>query len=554
MATKKIICKEIDEYLDWCYKNPDKINKKRWKLIKNIVEATLNRDDVFFDEKTFNACIKYCEKWYYKLFPYQKFIYAFIFMYINDVPLFPILIIVMGRGNGKDGFIAPLCNFLQTPIYGVKNYHIDIVATSEEQSLGTFDVVHNMLESHKDKFKTKFRITHEKIVNKETFSILRYNTSNAATKDGKQTGMIVFNEYHAYTDTKQIDIFTGALGKVKHPRTIIITTNGDVRGGPLDDLLSSCDAVLEGENKSLGYFPFICNLDDEKEVDNPDNWIKANPSIEYLPVLKQEITRQYEEMKLRPNKKFAFMTKRMNMPARDEAQTVTSWDNIQATNKPLPDLSGMTCIGGIDYADVNDFCGCVLLFRKGDMRYLIHHSFVCSSSIHLPYLKFPLNEAIDKGLCTMLNTPTIDAKEVVNWFLEMSKKYNIKKIAMDTFRYNLLREEFENVGIYPISKENPNGTLALVRSGGITHNKIAPTIEEVFINHKIIWGDDMMMRWYTNNTGVKTDGKGNKTYFKIEWQTRKTDGFMAFVHAMSLEDELPKNNSDGAMNFDSFSF
>ena len=23
--------------------------------------------------------------------------------------------------------------------------------------------------------------------------------------------------------------------------------------------------------------------------------------------------------------------------------------------------------GGIDYADVNDFCGCVLLFRKGDM-------------------------------------------------------------------------------------------------------------------------------------------------------------------------------------------
>ena len=81
MATKKIICKEIDEYLDWCYKNPDKINKKRWKLIKNIVEPTLNRDDVFFDEKTFNACIKYCEKWYYKLFPYQKFIYAFIFMY-----------------------------------------------------------------------------------------------------------------------------------------------------------------------------------------------------------------------------------------------------------------------------------------------------------------------------------------------------------------------------------------------------------------------------------------------------------------------------------------
>ena len=78
----------------------------------------------------------YIEGNYYKLFPYQKFIYAFVFMYKkkNDQPVFPETFVMMGRGNGKDGMIMPLANFLQTHYYGVKNYHIDIVATSEEEN------------------------------------------------------------------------------------------------------------------------------------------------------------------------------------------------------------------------------------------------------------------------------------------------------------------------------------------------------------------------------------------------------------------------------------
>ena len=47
-----------------------------------------------------------------------------------------------------------------------------------------------------------------------------------------------------------------------------------------------------------------------------------------------------------------------------------------------------------------------------------------------------------------------------------------------------------------------------------------------------------MMRWYTNNVYVDIDGKGNKTYKKIDPEKRKTDGFMALVHAMAIEDKL----------------
>ena len=151
-----IYCKEIEEYLQYCREFPNKINNDRKLLIKNIVEPLLQRDDVFFDSETYYKCIRYCERWYYKLFPYQKFVYAFVFMYKDDIPIFKTFIILMGRGNGKDGMMSPLMNFLQSRFYNVPKYNIDIVATSEEQAQDTFNVVYDMLESNKKKFEKYF--------------------------------------------------------------------------------------------------------------------------------------------------------------------------------------------------------------------------------------------------------------------------------------------------------------------------------------------------------------------------------------------------------------
>ena len=84
-----------------CRKQSEEINRERELLIENIVKPTMRRNDVFFDEKTYQNCLIYCEKHYYKLFPYQKFIYAFAFMYKDDIPIFPKFFIMMGRGMEK---------------------------------------------------------------------------------------------------------------------------------------------------------------------------------------------------------------------------------------------------------------------------------------------------------------------------------------------------------------------------------------------------------------------------------------------------------------------
>lgn len=175
-----VICKEIDDYIKYAEVHPKWINKKRKLLIKNIVKPTLKRNDVFFDEKTYRNCLQYCKSNFYELFPFQKFIYAFAFMYKDDIPVFSKFFIKEGRGNGKDGFIVPLVNFFQTPLYGVKNYHVEIVANSEGQVKDTFKVAYDMLHDN-PKFKGKFSVTKELITNLATGSEMKYNTSNAKT-------------------------------------------------------------------------------------------------------------------------------------------------------------------------------------------------------------------------------------------------------------------------------------------------------------------------------------------------------------------------------------
>lgn len=538
-----VTCKEITDYIEYAEKHPDWINKDRKLLIENVVKPTLARDDIYLDEETFQKCIRYCETHYYKLFLYQKFIYAFVFMYHKDTdaPLFPKIIILMGRGNGKDGMMAPLANFLQTPLYGVKNYNIELVANSESQIKDTFKIPFDMLYKN-PKFKGKFKVTRELITNIQTGSELRYNTANSSTKDGKRPGCVFFNEYHAYSDYELINVFESGLGKVRHARIIIISTQGYVREGPLDDLLVTCQKILETGENELGYFPFICRLDDKKEADDQNAWHKANPSLEYMPILLAELKRQYLEAKEVPSKWPEFMTKRMNMPERKEEHGVASWENILYTSfsdierripRDTPDTTQQLAIIGIDYADVNDFASCGVLTKAGDTYVWRQHTWISSHSPYLKGIKFPLANAGQPGFedFEVVDTPTIPINAIVDYCLELMTQYFVVKITMDTYRYHLFQEVFQQAGISIESKQTPNGVVRLVRKIGSACGIVAPDIERQFVLHNIDFGQSAIMRWYTNNTAMQQDKFGNYMYIKINPERRKTDGFMAFVVA-----------------------
>ena len=514
------------------------------KLLIEHVKNVFATENLKVNEIQIEKYLSYQKYFPYSLFPWETFCFVLhncVFK-TDGTPRWSDLFILMGRGGGKNGYLSFEDFCLITETNGVAYYDIDICANSEEQAKTSFDEIYNILENPKwrKKFERNFRWNKTEIQNIKTRSKIKYRTNNPKGKDGLRSGKVDFDEPHAYENWENINVFTG-LGKKPHPRRTYVSTNGDVREGPLDQLIDKSHKILNGEIPDNGFLPFICKLDSEDEVHNSDLWEKANPSLPYLPILKEQMKREYADYLLDPVINNAFMTKRMNIPQGNKDAEVTSWENILKTNGEVPDLKGRSCVCGIDFSKTTDFVSAFLLFKDNEQYYGIHHSWFCKASNDKGRIKYPLHEAVEKGKLTIVDDVEINPQIVADWVKAQKMIYNIEKIAIDSYRYTVLSRALREAGFDANDKE-----VKLVRPSDIM--QVVQKISSMFIGNKIVWGDDSLMRWFTRNTKLEPAPNNNFKYGKIEPKSRKTDGFMAFVNAVILEDELPETFDFQYMN------
>lgn len=546
--------KEIQDYIDFVRSGKIRVCEEQILLI-DLVENAFKTESIYVDEEQLHKYLSLQKYFPFKLLEWEVFCFT-LHNCTYKAPgrlRWPDLFVMVGRGAGKNGYLSFEDFCLMTKINGIKKYNIDICANSEEQAKTSFDDVYEVLEDNKAKLSRSFTWNKEIIINTSTGSELKFRTNNSKTKDGGRPGKVDFDEYHAYEDYKNINVFTTGLGKKKQPRTTIITTNGDVRDGPLDKKVSIAMDILKGKIPDNGLLPFICRLPNKEEVDDPLNWDKANPSLHAFPDLQDQLKKEYIDYKEDPISNSAFMTKRMNVITLSSDKEVTTWDNILATNQPIPyeDLQGANCYAATDYAKTTDFVSAGLLFNYKGKFVWITHTWVCSKSRDLQRIKAPLKEWEKAGFLTFIDDDEISPDIPAEWFAEQGEKYYITRFFIDNYRWTLLRKSFNQVGFDTDKKGYNNVTL--IRP---SHIMLAyPTINSAFTNHNIIWGDNPLMRWACNNTCLHPEKYENYTFAKIEPKSRKTDPFMAFVTSMAGNaiEELEECGDDvGLEDFDVF--
>ena len=478
----------------------------------------------------------------FELFPWQKFVLTLhncTYKCQGGLPRWPDLFCMLGRGAGKDGTIAVEALDLTSPYNGIHEYDVDICANNEEQAVRPVQDLTGFFEMPgvEKKVRKFYHWTKERVTCLKTRSVIKGRTNSPKGKDGLRSGIVIFNEIHQYQNYDNINVFTTGLGKKKHPRRSYYTTNGDVRDGPLDDILADAARILRDGGEDNGLLPFICKLDKREEVHDEANWPKANPSLPYLPSLLEETRKEYREWAANPARLPAFMSKRMNLPESAKEQAVADWEKIAATNRPLPDLKGRSCVVGVDYSKLTDWAAVNVHFRDGDMRYDINHAFVCTASADIPRIKAPWREWARLGHITIVDDVEIHPSVISEYIAEMGRLYMIEMVAIDNYRYTLLSDALSKVGF---SRERKN--LTLVKQTDII--KVTPVIDHCFLHGYFVWGDAPHLRWATNNTKMipygKAEGadKGSFTYAKIEAKSRKTDPFLALVAAMCCEDSI----------------
>lgn len=542
--------KHVKFYMDLHKNNKIEVSRYVVLLFSYLEKNVLNRKDIYFDNKMHNDYITFAEKYYFGLEPFQKFLTAFVFLFHkeDDTPFYSSFFWFMGRGAGKNGLISTIANFMTSELHGIKGYNVPIVANSEDQAKTSFLEIFNVMKSkeHADSFKGLYNPKASEIVSLTGHGTIEYLTSNAKTKDSRRDGMIIYDEIHEYPDGTIVGVFTSGLGKVKNSREFFLSTDGYVRGGYLDSMKEKAIDILNGDVEDATMFPFMATLDSDEEVNNFDMWQKANPMYHepmsgYAKEHKRKAIEQYHNLRYEGiSEHINFMTKRMNRPAEDLTTSVASWDEILRTGfekdkktlRPIPDLKHKSCVGGLDYASIRDFASVGILFKTNDEYIWKSHTFVNANFLRKIELKAPIKEWEQMGHLTIVDEPVINIKHIVNWFIDMREIYGLTTIVADTFRLDLVKTALEAEGF----------EIKYVRTKGI-EALLAPRVETIFAEHRIIFGDNPVMRWYTQNVKVITDAKGNRTYGKKDEVRRKTDGFQAFIHAL-YRDDLIEDEED----------
>lgn len=478
----------------------------------------------------------------FALFPWEKFLFTLwnCTYTAQGRPRWKTVLCMVGRGAGKDGYIAfdSACSI--SPYNPVSHYNVDICAMNEDQATQPSRDLVEVLElpRYEAKLNKHYYHTKEIIQGRKNRGVMKGRTNNPKGRDGMRSGKTIFNEVHAYENYDNIKVFITGLGKVADARIGFFTSNGEVSDGPLDDKLAQARRILfEGEPDG-GMLPFICCLQSREQVHDPANWYMANPSLAYRPTLLQETEDEYRDWLEHPEQNGDFLTKRMGLRAGQKEISVTDYEKVKATNQTLPDLRGWTCVVGVDYAELSDWAAVNLHFRRGSERFDLNHAWICAQSKTLPRVKAPWKAWAEAGHCTVVEDVSIHPDLLADYVRRAGQRYNLKLLCMDHYRWTLVSESFKKIGF----DANDKSRVKLVRPSDIM--QVEPVIQECFDRGLFTWGDNPCLRWAVNNTkrvrsskklGVDT---GNFIYAKIEAKSRKTDPWMALVASMVGEAAL----------------
>lgn len=429
-------------------------------------------------------------------------------------------LVFVGRKNGKSTMVSGLANYGCSKD-GEKGADVYLLANSMRQARVIFEECQKMIWSSHLLFK-HFRVLRDAIHYDKTFSKIEPQASDSEKLDGLNAHLAIFDEIHEYKDYKLINVIKNSTGARRQPLILYITTAGYQLDGPLVDYYSKAADVLDGVIEDERSFYFIAEVDEGDDIEDPKNWIKANPNIGVTLDL-DTLIEEWNARKHIPAERNDFITKRLNVFVKSDEQSFLDYEVIKRNDKTIDieKLVGMPCIGGFDLSQTEDFTSACLEFWLDTREiFVLSHSWIPRKKVIADNEKIPYHEWEKEGLLTICEGDYVEYEKVLNWFIEQSKRFCIELITYDPANAFRLVKDLENYGF----------KTEVVRQGAITLSPALKDVKELFLDGKVIFNNNRLFRWYINNVKLVEDRNGNWLP-KKQNRYRKIDGFMAFLNA-----------------------
>lgn len=510
---------------------------------KNILSAKRHLSDLkrqgtddfpwMFVEETAHRPIRFIEKFcrpskgdFNQLVaqPWQHFVIGSLYGWVHKetgIRRFREGLIFVGRKNGKSTLISGLSLFSSSKD-NENGADVYLLANTKQQAGIIYDEAKEMVKKS-PRLRRQFEAKRDEIRFPRTSSKIEHRASDSEKLDGLNTHLGVFDEIHEFKDYKLINVIKKSRGSRRQPLIVYITTAGYQLDGPLVNYYEQGSDVLDGALVDERTFYFIAELDSQKEFDKPEEWVKANPNIGVTLDL-DILIEDWDKDKRTPEERTDFITKQFNMFANRSKLPFIEYDVLKKNDKhlDLSELQGLVAIGGYDLSDSEDFTSACLEFpiaSTGEI-FVLSHSWIPRKKTLLDNEKIPYQEWEDAGYLTIVDEDYINEDHVYKWFVKQSEIYNAELITYDPAKAFRLNKALENDGF----------NTKVVRQGFMSLGPAMDDLKHMFLDGKVIFNENPLLRWYINNVELVTDRNNNKMPTKAN-RYRKIDGFAAMLNA-----------------------
>lgn len=445
----------------------------------------------------------------------------------KHVDRFQKIILLIARKNAK----SETCSALELTESIMGNAGADLVCSSNDDIQASIlydaiDTMRLMIDPQQLDTRRNQRFIRVLATNSKIFKL----SDRTRNKEGRNIDFAVVDEVHEMKDNVILKSIEQSQSLKDNPKLIIITTEGFVNEGALDEILRDCRRVINGEDDGVAaerMLPWLYTQDSENEVwQDQRSWQKSNPSIGVIK--KWDYLRLQIDMarKSKSDRMFV-LSKDFNFKQNNASAWLNTEDYKYTAVYDLESFRGSVCLGAVDLSETTDMTSAkVLLMRAGDKTKYVH------SHYWIPESK--LTDADDKaagakyrewakaGILTICEGNDIDLTLVADWFYKLRKQYGFRlyKCGYDVkFSKEFLRR-MDEFGF----------DCEIVLQNKLTLSNAMKLCENDFRARLINYNQNEIDEWCFGNAAMEMDNLGNVQAVKIAGQpSKRIDGAVTLI-------------------------
>lgn len=450
----------------------------------------------------------------------------------KHVDRFKKCVLLIARKNAK----SETCSGLTLTEAIVGNEGADLVCSSNDDTQANilYDAIDTMRLMIDPEQKDTWRNQKWIRINDTNSKIFKIS-DRTRNKEGRNIDFSVIDEVHEMKENTIIKSIEQSQSLKDNPKLIIITTEGFVNDGALDEILRQCRRVIRGEDDGASaerLLPWLYTQDSEQEIwADERSWQKSNPSLGIIK--KYTYLREQIDAARKSTADRAFvLSKDFNIKQNAAAAWLHIEDYAYNAEYDLEDFRGSLILGGVDMSETTDMTSAkALVMRVGDKRkYIIQHYWIPESKLTSADDRdagAKYKEWAKAGILTICEGNDIDLSQVADWYYMLYKQYGLRlfKCGYDVkFSKDFLKRMdeygFECELVYQ-SKQVLSNAMKLV--------------EADFKAQLINYNNNDIDKWCLGNAAVEVDNAGNCQAVKIKGQpAKRIDGAVTFIIAYEI--------------------